>query len=197
MNLSIDGEPLQKVDNPCYLGVTLDRQMTMKPFLENLKEKASKRLRLVKRLATTTWGADKMTLRQIYLGYIRSALEYAQPIQTAASKSSTESVDKLQNQALRLVCGGMRSTPTAALEIEANIEPLKLRRERAVMQSVERYKRFDKDHPNYVLVDTWTPNNRLKQMSPLDVAKQLENSNHLPCERKSEPKYSPLILGPP
>ena len=54
LNLSIDGEPLQKVDNPCYLGVTLDRQMTMKPFLENLKDKASKRLRLVKRLATTT-----------------------------------------------------------------------------------------------------------------------------------------------
>ena len=71
-----------------------------------------------------------MTLRQIYLGYIRSALEYAQPIQTAASKSNLDSVDKLQNQALRLVCGGMRSTPTAALEIDANVEPLKLRRER-------------------------------------------------------------------
>ncbi|MCP4271485.1 MAG: reverse transcriptase-like protein, partial [Gammaproteobacteria bacterium] len=192
LNLSIDGEPLQKVDNPCYLGVTLDRQMTMKPFLDSLKDKASKRLRLVKRLATTSWGADKMTLRQIYLGYIRSALEYAQPIQTAASKSNLDSVDKIQNQALRLVCGGMRSTPTAALEIDANVEPLKLRRERAALQSVERYRRLDKDHPNRVLVDSWTPINRLKQKSPMDIAKQLENSHHLPEERKQESKFSLL-----
>ena len=190
LNLSIDGEPLQKVDNPCYLGVTLDRQMTMKPFLDSLKNKASKRLRLVKRLATTTWGADKMTLRQMYLGYIRSALEYAQPIQTAASESNTDSLDKIQNQALRLVCGGMRSTPTAALEIDANVEPLRLRRERAVMQSVERYRRLDEDHPNRILVDTWTPINRLKQESPMHVAKQLENSNHLPNERQQEHKFS-------
>ena len=190
LNLSIDGEPLQKVDNPCYLGVTLDRQMTMKPFLDSLKDKASKRLRLVKRLATTSWGADKMTLRQIYLGYIRSALEYAQPIQTAACESNTDNLDKIQNQALRLVCGGMRSTPTAALEIDANVEPLRLRRERAVLQSVERYRRFDKDHPNRVLVDTWTPLTRLKQESPLHIAKQLQNSNNLPDERKPEQKFS-------
>ena len=192
LNLSLDGEPLQKVDNPCYLGVTLDRQMTMKPFLESLKDKASKRLRLVKRLATTSWGADKLTLRQIYLGYIRSALEYAQPIQTAASKSTTDNLDKVQNQSLRLVCGGMRSTPTAALEIDANVEPLHLRRERAVLQSIERYRRLDKDHPNRKLVDSWKPNDRLKQSSPLKVAQKLELSHHLPSERQPENKFSPL-----
>ena len=192
LNLSIDGEPLEKVDNPCYLGVTLDRQMTLKPFLDSLKDKASKRLRLVKRLATTTWGANKMTLRQIYLGYIRSALEYALPIQTAASASNTENLDKLQNQALRVVCGGMRSTPTAALEIDANVEPLALRRERALLQSVERYRRFDKSHPNRHLVDSWKPINRLKQTSPLDAANTLEASHHLPTEREVENKFASI-----
>ena len=192
LNLSLNGEPLQKVDNPCYLGVTLDRQMTMKPFIESLKDKARKRLGLIKRLATTEWGADKMTLRQMYLGYIRSALEYAQPIQTAASKSTTESLDKLQNQSLRLVCGGMRSTPTAALEIEANVEPLHLRRDRAVLQSIERYRRLDKDHPNHKLVDSWKPNNRLKQSSPMNVAQNLENFHHLPRERQPDMKFSQL-----
>ena len=86
----------------------------------------------------------------------------------------------------------MRITPTAALEIDANVEPLKLRRERAVLESVERYRRLDKDHPNRLLVDTWTPKNRLKQTSPMDVAKQLENLNHLPDERKLEHKFSLL-----
>ena len=138
LNLSMNGTPLSKVENPAYLGVTLDRQLTMKPFLQSLKNKASRRLNLVKCLATTTWGANKSTLRQIYLGYVRSAMDYALPIQAIASKSNKESLDRVQSQSLRLVCGGMRSTPSAACEIDANIEPLDLRREKAVLESVER-----------------------------------------------------------
>ena len=53
LNLSMNGTPLSKVENPAYLGVTLDRQLTMKPFLQSLKNKASRRLNLVKCLATT------------------------------------------------------------------------------------------------------------------------------------------------
>ena len=49
------------------------------------------------------------------------------------------------NQALRLKCGGMRSTPTAACEIEADIEPMDLRRTRALIKTVERFKRQDKN----------------------------------------------------
>ena len=44
------------------------------------------RLNLVKRLATTTWGADKKTLRQIYLGYVRSAIDYAQSLKQYQAK---------------------------------------------------------------------------------------------------------------
>ena len=87
----------------------------------NLKTKASNRLNLIKRLATTSWGASKKTLRQLYLGYVRSAMDYALPLQTIASKAPTEALDRVQNQAVKLICGGMRSTPIAACEIEANV----------------------------------------------------------------------------
>ena len=192
LNLSMNGTPLSKVENPAYLGVTLDRQLTMKPFLQSLKNKASRRLNLVKCLATTTWGANKTTLRQIYLGYVRSAMDYALPIQAIASNSTRESLDRVQNQSLRLVCGGMRSTPSAACEIDANIEPLDLRREKAVLECVERYKRLDERHPNRVLVDSWKASNRLKQKSPLNIAEKLMEEHAMPEERQSEEKYSPF-----
>ena len=102
----------------------------MIPFMESLKDKARRRLQLIKRLATTTWGANKETLRNLYLGYVRSALEQALPLQSIASKTTAASLDSVQNQALRLVCGGMRTTPTAACEVDARVEPLDLRRER-------------------------------------------------------------------
>ena len=142
----LDGTPLAKQVNPVYLGVHLDRQLNMIPFMDSLKEKAGRRLRLIKRLATTTWGANKETLRNLYLGYIRSAMEYALPLQAIASKRTTSSLDTVQNQALRHVCGGMRTSPTAACEIDARVEPP--RRERAVVESIERYRRFEHDHPS-------------------------------------------------
>ena len=163
------------------MSVPLDRQLNVTPFMDSLKEKARRRIRLIKRLAT--WGANKCTIRQLYLGYVRSAMEYALPLQSIASKSTTRSLDSFQSQSLRLVCGGMRSTPTAACEIDARVEPLDLRREKAVLEKVERYKRLDSDDPNRVMVDSWEPIGRIKQQSPMDVALRLEEKHDLRQDR--------------
>ena len=187
-NLKIDGHFLEKEQSPVYLGVMLDRQMTMADHLKTLKEKANKRLNLVKRLASTKWGADKQTLRQLYMGYVRSVLDNQLPLQSIASKSNTTALDKTQNQALRLICGGMRSTPTAACEIEADIEPMDLRRTRALIETVERFKRQDKEHPNRQAVDNWKEVKRLQKCSPLDKVKEQEPVENLPQNRREESK---------
>ena len=187
---TVDGSPIIKQENPVYLGVPLDRQLSMNPFMDSLKAKARKRIRLIKKLATTTWGANKGTLRQMYLGYVRSAMEYALPLQSIASKTAIKSLDSVQNQSLRLVCGGMRSTPTAACEIDARVEPLDLRREKAVLESVERYKRLDTDNPNRVMVNSWEPIRRIQQQSPLDVAHRLEEKHNLPEDRLPSKKFT-------
>ena len=192
IDLYLDGALLVKQINPVYLGVQLDRQLNMIPFMTSLKDKASRRLRLIKRLATTTWGANKETLRNLYLGYVRSAMEYALPLQSVASKRTTSSLDTVQNQALRLVCGGMRTSPTAACEIDAGVEPLDLRRERAVTESIERYKRLEADDPNLVLVNSWQPSDRLQQQSPMDVASRLQNKFNLPENRLPNKKISTI-----
>ena len=116
-------------------------------------------------------------------------MEQALPLQVIASQRTTSSLDSVQNQALRLVCGGMRTSPTAACEIDARVEPLDLRRERAVMESYERYKRLEADHPNRALVDSWEPIGRLKQQSPLDVVSNLQNKISLPENRLQSLKH--------
>ena len=147
LNLTINNNPLSKADNPTYLGVTLDRQLTLNQHMENVRKKADKRLNLVKHLASSNWGADKNTLRSLYLGYTRSIMDYNIVLQNICSKSTKERLDKVQNQALRLICGGMRSSPTAACEISANIEPLEKRRKKAALELYERAKRMDPTHP--------------------------------------------------
>ena len=87
----------------------------------------------------------------------------------------------------------MRSTPTAACEIEANIEPLDIRRKRTLIEATERYHRAEPNHPNRQLVENWKPIRRIQQQSPLDISTQINVTNNLPTERKESKRYSEAI----
>lgn len=194
-HLKVNGDTVKKEENPNYLGISLDRQLNLSNFIKRLKDKATKRLNLVKRLASLSWGANKQTLRQLYLGYVRSILEYGQSLHTVASKTTTTLLDRVQNQALRLICGGLRTTPTAACEIDANIEPMDLRRERATLEATERYRRQPKDHPNRQQIDKWSRKDRLKQISPIQAAENINEKHHLPQVREPVQKFAPIPPG--
>ena len=193
MKLQIDGNQLEKDENPTYLGITLDRQLNLNKHVENTRKKATKRLNLIKQLASTTWGADKDTLRTLYLGYTRSVIDYNIALQNTCSPSTKSSLDKVQNQALRLICGGMRSTPTAACEIASNIEPLEIRRKKAALQLYERAKRMEDKHPCKTLVENWKQISRLKQKSVLHVVEELKTRHHLPENRESMHRVNKFI----
>ena len=184
LSLSLQDTTLQKEDHPSYLGVQLDRQLNLKKHIQNLKEKSMKRLNLVKRLAGTSWGSDKSTLRHLYVGYVRSVMEYSMIVQATCSKAVLDSLEMVHSQAVHFISGGLKSTPKAVCEIHTNIEPPNLRREAAIVQMVERYRRQDQQHPNRQLVEKWTPNNRIKHRTILDMAHAIEQKHHLPANRE-------------
>ena len=184
IKLKINNKEIAKDQNPTYLGMQLDRQLTLKNHIENLKTKATRRLKLLKKLSSTDWGSDKRTLRNLYLGYVRSALEYGSALMTTCSKANQTSLDKIQNNALRLINGGMRSTPTAACQIHANVEPLGMRREKAALELYEKTKRTSCDNPNRKMIDAWEPKNRIQQKSVLHNVWEIKGKHHLPEERR-------------
>ena len=185
MNFLLDGKNLQKEENPTYLGVQLDRQLNLKAHVENVRKRAVGRLNLIKRLASSNWGSDKHTLRCLYLGYTRSIMDYNIVLQNLCSNNTKENLDKIQNHALRLICGGMRSSPTSACEISANVQPLELRRQKAALDLYERAKRMEKNHPCKQIVDDWKRLARLQQKSIMHVINDLQNKHHLPENRQT------------
>ena len=185
--LFIDGNVLKKEENPTYLGVKLDARLTLSEHMKDVKKKAENRLKIVKKLASTTWGADKNTLRQLYIGYVRSSMDYSLSLQTISSESTQETVDKVQNQALRFISGAIKFTATATCEVHTNVAPMNLRREAAVINDVERYKRLDNKNPNKILTESERPIQRLKKNSILSVAEKLKPKYLMPEER--EPVY--------
>ena len=186
--IEIQGKALLKEENPSYLGVVLDPKLTLKEHMENVETKAKNRLKLVKKLASTSWGADKSTLRQLYLGYVRSTMDYSLALQSVCSKSTQTSVDRVQNNALRFISGAMKSTPTAACEVHTNVEPLSIRREAAVVETVERMKRQESEHPNKKIVEKYNPVQRIKKKSILSVSDKIKENYNMPSER------TPVVL---
>ena len=113
-------------------------------------------------------------------------MEHTLALQNICRKSVKKSLDKVQNEAVKFISGGMKSSPIAACEIDSNIEPLSLRRESAAIEMVERYRRSDKDNPYRGIVDRWNLNDQITQMSILKVERRLQEKHHMPENREPE-----------
>ena len=178
--ITLGDSPLKEDDQPTYLGVTFDKRQTWKPHLQEAETRARRKLALMRKLAGSTWGADEKTLRTVYEGTVRPHLEYGAAAWSSASKTSLQSIDKVQNQALRLITGAMKTTPISAMEEVTGVQPLQDRRNMKTLLQAEKFK-CQLNHPMKAKVEGPT-RSRLKRDSFANRVKKLEREHlsHLP-----------------
>ena len=131
LKAAAEGRILPFSAKPTYLGVKLDRSFTYRRHLESLRKKLTTRVGLLRRLAGSSWGAGFRTLRIAALALIHSAAEYCAPVWSRSAH--TRLIDKPINDALRVVTGCLRPTPTNNLFVLSGITPTELRRKRATL----------------------------------------------------------------
>ena len=120
--MKIDNTSLQVTKHPKYLGVTYDRCLSFTKHIENIIDKYRNKLRLLAACTSHSWGWRAHLLMIIYKGGIRSVMDYcAGGWQPWVSVTNMDRLEKLQNEALRIVTGQLRTTPTEALRCEANL----------------------------------------------------------------------------
>jgi len=85
----------------------------------------------MRKLAGTTWGANEHILKTVYEGSVRPT-----------AKTNQQSLDKIQNQAMRIITGAMKSTSIAFTAKQ----PLQQRRQAKVLLQAEKYKCFPDHH---------------------------------------------------
>ena len=142
-----------------YLGVRLDRTLSFKQHLEEVKAKVTSRVSLICHLASTTWGASVKTLRISTQALVFSAAEYCAP---AWSRSPhVRKVDVAINNALRIITGCLKPTPVFLLPVLAGIAPAGLRREAATFALARKAQKHDW-HILHNIITTAAPPNRLK-----------------------------------
>ena len=146
VNLYIDEQKINEDKTPTYLGITFDKRLTWKQQIEKAELKAKTRLSLMRRLAGTSWGADFKTLKKVYTGYVRPTLEYGAATWSTTAKSHLDKLNKVQNQASRIMTGGLKSTPIKFLEKTTHLQSTEDRMDSKVLLQASKFKRMV-NHP--------------------------------------------------
>ena len=126
-----------------FLGLIFDTHLNWKAHVAYTKAKCKKALNLIKKLAHTTWGADRHTLLMLYKATVLSILDYGSQIYGSASEATLKVLDPIHNEGLRLSTGAFKSSPTVSVQVECGEPPLSLHRDLLTMRSAIRIQASD------------------------------------------------------
>lgn len=127
--MKLGGKDLENVESFKYLGLWFDRRLTWNTHISKMVDKCKRVLNVMRCLCGVDWGASRVALKTIYTGLIRSVIDYGCMVYGSAANTTLKQLDVIQNQALRVCCGAMKTTPVAALQVEMGEMPLHLRRD--------------------------------------------------------------------
>ena len=190
--LRLEETPLRYEDQQTYLGVTFDKRLTWKQHVQSAEAKARRKLNIMRKLAGTEWGANENILKNVYQGSVRPHLEYGSSSWMTAAQSHQQTLQKVQNQALRIITGSMRSTPVEKMEATTGIPPLK---KRWNCKALLHYAKAESTENHIMHQRTTQPSSgRLKRSSFISDTRMLQRSLQ---ERLPEVEVTPPDCGPP
>uniref|UniRef100_A0A3Q2ZQ74 Reverse transcriptase domain-containing protein n=1 Tax=Kryptolebias marmoratus TaxID=37003 RepID=A0A3Q2ZQ74_KRYMA len=148
IKLTLYNQELEQVKCIKFLGVWFDEKLIWKEHIQKIVDKCKKILNIMRCLVGSDWGADRKSLKHIYVGMIRANIDFGCIVYGSAAKAHLLKIDNIQHQALRLCTGAFKTTPTAALEVEMGEMPLDLRRTYLEISYWLNLQGNGYDHPN-------------------------------------------------
>ena len=136
-------------------------------------------------MAGSKWGANHNILKKTYQGYVRPVLEYGISCWGQTVSSNFQKVKKVQHQNLRLMTGGMKSTPIWEMETLSGLQSMEDRRDSKTLIQEEKYKRLP-SLPMYKRLRTQKSKPRLKRESFIVNVKTLRKSMDIPTDTELE-----------
>ena len=103
-----------------YVGGTQGRDMMLQYLITSCKT----RLRPLKAMAFGCKGTSVAVLRQMYIAYIRSVIDYAAPVLICLPKSKIAKLETIQNEAMRIILGCPITASVSNMQVELGLIPL-------------------------------------------------------------------------
>ena len=144
--LYFENAPINLVADHKHLGVTLSSNGQWKTHIENILSSASKVLGIMRKFKYTL---NRESLNQIYISYVRPLLEYSSIVWAGCTEQQITSLERIQNEAARIVTGLTRSVSLENLYNECGWESLKYRRD--LQKYYFMYRTYNSYVPQYIV----------------------------------------------
>ena len=192
-SLTIGGHQIRVNDTPWLFGVILDCSLSFNAHVKHIKQSLSSRFQAITVTAHASWGWQKPSWRTAFHALVCSKLDYSAPA-WQPWLSNTNSLDHIQNQALRLITGQLVSTPLKSLRLESGIQSYYTESKRMIVWAREKWLRTAADHPKQLALQNNIPQRIATQSS--FRCKATELSTILP-EELSHRQVTNLFPSPP
>jgi hypothetical protein len=100
--VTLFGEPIQWIETTRYLGVTLDKQFTWSPHIDQVRKKAAQRMGLLDPLLNSKSNLSVRNRVLLYKQLILPMMDYACPAWRSAARTHVRRLQVLQSKYLRL-----------------------------------------------------------------------------------------------
>ena len=137
-----------------FLGLVVDQKLNWKEHIDQLKDKATKAMYILKCVSHFDWGADRTTLFRLYHSLIRSKIDYGSQVYSSAAECILNKLTPVHNQAIRICTGAFKSSPIVSLYAESGEMSLHHRRMQLSLQHYIRIKQL----PNSPVYNALTSN---------------------------------------
>lgn len=144
-NLIFNNVQIQFVEHHKHLGLTLSKNGQWHEHIQNILTSAAKIVGIMRKLKFTL---TRVALNQIYLSYVLPILEYSSVVWDGCSLQDSNSLEKLQNEAARIVTGLTRSVSLDKLYRECGWPSLADRRKQQKMNFM--YRSMNDLVPSYI-----------------------------------------------
>jgi hypothetical protein len=126
-DLTLDGQPIKRVETHKHLGVHLTKDLSWKTHADETAKKANKCLGVIRPLKHRL---DRRSLETLYTSYVRPVIEYADAVWDVPDdhRHMLKTLDKVQKEAAKVVSGATARCTTEELHTELGWEPLSRRR---------------------------------------------------------------------
>ena len=168
IDIKINGNKIPYNPTPRLLGVQLDESLSFSKHIDKIEQKAEKTLSVLRRVSTTEKMSTK-SLLQLYKALVIPQIEFAAPVWQ--NSTSVETLNRIQRKGLSLCLGVYATAALNALEVEASVLPLELRREELSIREGGKIMSKDNSQTIKQLWNEWRDDFRGKEkyMSPFGL----------------------------
>ena len=162
-----------------YLGVILDKGLNWKEQAAYVAGKGSTWAAQIRRAVRPSWGLTPRSARKLYVGVAIPRILYGieiwcYPARRVKGKevrkdpmAATRKLATIQRQGALAITGGLRTSPTDALDAHASLLPMHLRLSRARHNAATRIAALPKTHPLHPALKRAASRRTKRHRSPL------------------------------